>query len=121
VLEQRVYLALRLASLGHHGLREPSEQSRRCGFVLACPGEAWKIVIILDDSPMRVASLSAHLIMVLRDLVLERRALLLQIEPRSFELSLSLPQLVHTWVGWDLCVRRSPMPIDRVRGSPAAP
>jgi hypothetical protein len=72
-----VYLTLRLASLGRRGLQEPSEQSRRCGYVLACPGEAWEAVVVLNDSPMRVAGPSAHLIMVLRDLVLECPALLL--------------------------------------------
>jgi hypothetical protein len=66
------------------------EQSHRRSYVLACPGEAWEPIIILDDSLMHVAGLSTHLIMVLCDLMLERRALLLQMESCGFELSLSL-------------------------------
>jgi hypothetical protein len=42
-------------------------------------------------------------------------------ESRGFELLLPLLQLVHTSVGRDFCVRRSPAPIDRMRGSPIPP
>jgi hypothetical protein len=77
MLEQRADLALRLASLGRRGLQKPSEQSRHHGYVLACSGEAWEPVVVLDNSPMRVASTSAHLVMVLCDLMLERRGFLL--------------------------------------------
>jgi hypothetical protein len=69
--------ALCLASLGRRGLREPSEQSRHRGYVLARPSEAWEFVVILDDSPVRVMGTRAHLTVVLCDLVLERRVLLL--------------------------------------------
>jgi hypothetical protein len=70
---------------------------------------------------MRVAGPSAHLVMVLGDLMLERHALLLQMESRGFELPLSLPQLAHMRVGRDLRIRRSPMPISRMWGSPVSP
>jgi hypothetical protein len=66
-----------LVSLGRHELQEPSEQSRHCGYVLARPGEARESVIILDDSPVHVMGMRAHLTVVLCDLVLERRVLLL--------------------------------------------
>jgi hypothetical protein len=110
-----------LASLGCCGLQEPSEQSRHRGYVLACPGEARESVVILDDSPMRVTGTHAHLNVVLHDLVLEGHVLLLRMESRSLKLLLPLPQLVHTLAGWDLCVRHSPAPISRVRGSPVPP
>jgi hypothetical protein len=116
-----VDLALHLASLEHRGLQEPLEQSRHCGYVLACPGEAWESVIVLDDSLMCVTGMSTHVIMVLCNLMLKCRALLLQMESRGFELSLSLLQLVHTRVGWDFHVRRSPVPIDRMWESPVPP
>jgi hypothetical protein len=103
-LKQRADLTLCLASLGRRRLRKPSEQSHRHGYVLACPSEAWEPIIILDDSLMCITGTSAHLVTVLCDLVFERRVLLFQVESRSFELSLSLPQLVHTWVGRDFCV-----------------
>jgi hypothetical protein len=117
-LEQRADLALCLVSLRHRGLREPPEQSRHGSYVLASLGEAWESIVVLDDSSVRVASTCTHLVMVLCDLVLERRTLLLQMESRGFKLSLSLPPLVHTWVGWGFCIRRSSAPIDRMRGSP---
>jgi hypothetical protein len=98
-LEQHADLALRLASLERHGLREPLEQSHGGGYVLASPSEAWESIVVLDDSPVRVASTCTHLVMVLCDLVLERHTLLLHMESRGFNLSLSLPPLVHTWVG----------------------
>jgi hypothetical protein len=119
-LKQCADLTLCLASLRHR-LREPSEQSCRRGCVLACPGEAWESVVVLDDSPMRVAGTHAHIIMVLCNLMVKHRVLLLQMESCGFELLLLLPQLVHTRVGQDLCVRRSPTPIGRIRGSPIPP
>jgi hypothetical protein len=76
-LKQHADLVLHLASLGRRGVRKPSEQSRHRGYVLACPDEAWEPVIVLDNSPMLVASMSAHLIMVLCDLMLERHGFLL--------------------------------------------
>jgi hypothetical protein len=85
------YLALHLAFLRCHRLREPSEQSRRYGDVLACPGEVWETIIVLDDSSMHIAGLSVHLIMVLCDLMLEHHALLLQMESRGFKLPQLLP------------------------------
>jgi hypothetical protein len=121
VLEQCAYLVLRLASLKRRRLREPSEQSRYCGYVLTCPSKAWEAVIVLDDSSMRATGPSVHLVMVLGDLMLERHALLLQMESRGFELPLSLPQLAHMRVGWDLRVHRSPVPISRMWGSPISP
>jgi hypothetical protein len=62
-----------------------------------------------------------HLVTVLRNLMLEHRALLLQMESRGFELLLPLPWLVHTRVGRDFCVRHSPAPIGRMRESPVPP
>jgi hypothetical protein len=59
---------------------------------------------------MHIMGMSAHLIMVLCDLMLERRTLLLL-----------LLQLVPTQVGQDFHVHCSPVPIDRVRGSPIPP
>jgi hypothetical protein len=88
---QRTYLALHLVCLGRRRLWESSEQSRHHGYVLACPGEAWEPIAILNDSPVRVAGMRTHLIMVLRDLVLECHTLLFQMEPRGLELLLSLP------------------------------
>jgi hypothetical protein len=63
----------------------------------------------------------AHLVVVLCDLMLEHRALLLQMESCGLKLLLPLPQLVHMLVGRDLCVHRSPTPINRMRGSPVPP
>jgi hypothetical protein len=77
VLEQRVDLALCLASLGGSGLREPSEQSHHRGYVLAHLDEAWESVVVLDDSLVRIMGTRAHLVMVLCDLMLEHRVLLL--------------------------------------------
>jgi hypothetical protein len=62
-----------------------------------------------------------HLVMVLCDLVLEHLTLLLQMESLDFELSLSLPQLVHAHVGRDMYIRHSSTPIGRMRGSPVPP
>jgi hypothetical protein len=120
-LEQRVDLTLCLASLEHHRLWEPSEQSCHRSYVLAHLGEAWESVIILDDSPVHVVGMHAHLITVLCNLMLECWSLLLQMESRGFELLLSLPQLVHMWVGRDFRIRRSPMTVSRMRGSPVPP
>jgi hypothetical protein len=76
-LKQHADLMLHLASLGHRGVQKPSEQSCHRGYVLACLDEAWEPVIILDNSPMLVASMSTLLIMVLCDLMLEHRGFLL--------------------------------------------
>lgn len=65
-----------LVSLGRRGLWEPSEQSHRYVYVLARPGEARESVIVLENSPVRVMGMRAHLTVVLCDLVLERRVLL---------------------------------------------
>jgi hypothetical protein len=70
---------------------------------------------------MCFVGLSAHLILVLCDLMLECRTLLLQMMSCGFEPSLSLSQPVHMWVGRDLRVRHSPMPIGRMWGSPILP
>jgi hypothetical protein len=86
---------------------------------MACPGEVQESIVILDNSLVRVVGTRTrtHLIMVLCDLMFEHRTLLLQMESCGFELLLPLPQLVHTRVGRDLCVRHSPVPIGRMRGS----
>jgi hypothetical protein len=70
---------------------------------------------------MPAAGTRAHLVMVLCDLMLKRRALFLQMESCCFELSLLLPQLVYTWVGQDFCVCHSSTPIGRMQGSPVPP
>jgi hypothetical protein len=103
-----VNFTLCLASVGRRRLREPSEQGRRRGYVLARPGEAQESIVVLDDSSVCVAGTRTHLVVVLCNLVLERRVLLLQIESRGFELSLPLPQLVHVWVGQGFCVIEPP-------------
>jgi hypothetical protein len=67
----------------------------------------WESIVVLNNSPVRVARMRMHLIMVLCDLVLEHFTLLFQMESHGFELSLSLPQLVHVQVGRDIYIRHS--------------
>jgi hypothetical protein len=62
-----------------------------------------------------------HLVMVLCDLMLEHLTLLLQMESHGFELSLSLPQLVHAQVGQDIYIHHSSTPIGKMRGTPVPP
>jgi hypothetical protein len=83
-----VDLTLRLASLGCHKLREPSEQSHHHGYVLAHTSESWESIIILNDFLVHIMSTRVHLVTVLCDLMLELCALLLQMESCSFELLL---------------------------------
>jgi hypothetical protein len=64
---------------GCRGLWEPSEQGRRDSYVLACSGEVWEILVVLDDPPVHVAGDGActPTVSMTFDLALELRALLL--------------------------------------------
>jgi hypothetical protein len=97
------------------------EQSCHYGYVLAHLDKAWEVVVILDDSSMCIVGLSAHLVMVLGDLMLECHVLLLQMESHGIELPLSLPQLVHTRVARDLRVCRNLVPIGKMWVGPISP
>ena len=77
--------------LGRRSLWKTTEQGRRSGDVLACPGEAREGFIIRDDPPVHVVGhgACASAIFVALDLLIELRAFLLELESCFLELSVS--------------------------------
>ena len=74
--------------LGHRGPQNPSELGRCGGDVLACPGEVWEGLIILDDPLVHITSHGActPTVSMVLDLSLELHAFLLELESCFLEL-----------------------------------
>ena len=74
-------------------LWKPPEQGRRNIDVLACPGEVWEGLVVLDDPPVHVAGHDARTSTV--SVALKLRAFLLELESCFFELLVPRPQLLY--------------------------
>ena len=83
--------------LGCRGLRKPSEQGHHGSDVLACLGEVWEGLIILDDPPVHITahSLRTPTVSVALDLSLELRTFLLELKLCFLKLLVSGLQLLY--------------------------
>ena len=86
-------------------LREPSEQSHRGSDVLACPGEVWERLIVLDDPSVHVTGhgACASSVSMALELTIELRAFLLELESRFLKLQVLGLQLLHPQARWGSC------------------
>jgi hypothetical protein len=91
-LDERAHLLVSVAPLGIRLLREPSQQSRHGGNVLACPSETWGTLIVFEDPPVYIMGGGARVptVPTASNLSLEFDVLLFYLEARLLKLLLPL-------------------------------